>query len=79
MTYLIVLLVLVGGAIAFVAMIYNSLIQKRVATNNAWSQISVQLKRRHDLIPNLVETVKGYAKHEQETLAKALGDSSRTA
>ena len=52
--------------------IYNGLVSKRVATENAWSQIDVQLKRRHDLIPNLVETVKGYAGHEQETLEKVV-------
>ena len=46
---------------------YNSLIQKRVRCREAWSQIDVQLKRRYDLIPNLVETVKGYAAHEKET------------
>jgi len=48
--------------------IYNSLIKLRNRVKNAWSQISVQLKRRHDLIPNLVETAKGYMKHERETL-----------
>jgi len=47
---------------------YNSLVTKRVRVRNAWSQIDVQLKRRYDLIPNLVETVKGYAAHEKETL-----------
>src|SRR5690606_33618023 len=48
--------------------IYNSMIRGRNETRNAWSQIDVQLKRRHDLIPNLVETVKGYASHEKQTL-----------
>ena len=48
--------------------IYNSLISKRNEAKNSWAQIDVQLKRRNDLIPNLVETVKGYAKHEQEVL-----------
>ena len=48
--------------------IYNSLIRFRNQVKNAWSQIDVQLKRRHDLIPNLVETVKGYMTHERETL-----------
>ncbi|MCK4654023.1 MAG: LemA family protein [Candidatus Cloacimonetes bacterium] len=48
--------------------IYNSLIRRRNQVKNAWSQIDVQLKRRHDLIPNLVETAKGYMKHESETL-----------
>lgn len=47
---------------------YNSLVRLRNEVKNAWAQIDVQLKRRHDLIPNLVETVKGYASHERETL-----------
>ena len=47
---------------------YNGLIKTRNRVDNAWSQIDVQLKRRHDLIPNLVETVKGYAAHERGTL-----------
>ncbi len=46
---------------------YNGLVKRRVQVDNAWSQIDVQLKRRHDLIPNLVETVKGYAAHERGT------------
>ena len=48
--------------------IYNGLVRLRNQVKNAWAQIDVQLKRRHDLIPNLVETVKGYAAHERETL-----------
>jgi LemA protein len=52
--------------------LYNGLVNKRVETGNAWSQIDVQLKRRYDLIPNIVETVKGYAKHESETLEKVI-------
>jgi LemA protein len=48
--------------------IYNGLVRGRNETKNSWSQIDVQLKRRHDLIPNLVETAKGYMKHERETL-----------
>lgn len=47
---------------------YNGLVRLRNQTKNAWAQIDVQLKRRHDLIPNLVETVKGYAAHERQTL-----------
>ena len=47
--------------------IYNSLVQLRVRAENAWADIDVQLKRRYDLIPNLVETVKGYAAHEKGT------------
>lgn len=65
---LIVLAVLVLAGIA----VYNGLVNKKVETENAWSQIDVQLKRRHDLIPNLVETVKGYATHEKETLEKVI-------
>lgn len=52
--------------------VYNGLVAKRIATENSWSQIDVQLKRRHDLIPNLVETVKGYASHEKDTLQKVV-------
>ncbi len=52
--------------------IYNSLVRLRNEKDNGWSQIDVQLKRRHDLIPNLVETVKGYAKHESETMEKVI-------
>jgi LemA protein len=55
--------------IIFVAM-YNSLVKRRNAVDNSWSQIDVQLKRRHDLIPNLVEAVKDYMAYEQETLSK---------
>ncbi|WP_332631079.1 LemA family protein [Halalkalibacter flavus] len=51
---------------------YNSLVKYRNWVEESWAQIDVQLKRRFDLIPNLVETVKGYAKHEQETLAKVV-------
>lgn len=64
-------LIILGIVIAFVAavvMIYNNLVTHRNRYKNAFSQIDVQLKRRHDLIPNLVETVKGYIKHERETL-----------
>ena len=50
-----------------VMVMYNGLVRARVACDGAWSQIEVQLKRRHDLIPNLVETVKGYAAHERAT------------
>ncbi len=50
-----------------VAGIYNGLVQLKVRADNAWSDIDIQLKRRHDLVPNLVETVKGYAAHEKST------------
>jgi LemA protein len=65
----IALWVLVGLAVAVVlysVFTYNRLVRLRVRTENAWSQIDVQLRRRYDLIPNLVETVKGYARHERE-------------
>src|SRR3954467_4873911 len=64
---LILVLVIVIGAVVLVAATYNSLVQLRVRADNAWSDIDIQLKRRHDLIPNLVETVKGYATHEKGT------------
>ncbi|MBX7137871.1 MAG: LemA family protein [Oligoflexia bacterium] len=63
-----VLLLIVAAGVLGTVGLYNGLIRKRVETENAWSQIDVQLKRRHDLIPNLVETVKGYAGHESKTL-----------
>ena len=65
------------GLVAFVVGIYNSLIQLRNRVKNAWSQIDVQLKRRHDLIPNLVETAKGYMQHERETLSAVTEARSR--
>src|SRR6478752_2048111 len=52
----------------FLIVIYNRLVSLRQVTNQSWSDISVQLKQRHDLVPNLVETVKGYAAHERGTL-----------
>lgn len=64
-------LVLVLAVFAAIG-IYNRLVTLRNRVDNAWSQIDVQLRRRYDLIPNLVETVKGYAKHEQETLEKVI-------
>ena len=63
-----VVLVLIIGAVLFFVGVYNKLVTKRNRFENAFSQIDVQLKRRHDLIPNLVETAKGYMDHERETL-----------
>jgi LemA protein len=67
---LILVLVLAVFAVLWIASSYNGLVRLRNALQNAWAQIDVQLKRRHDLVPNLVETVKGYATHERETLEK---------
>ena len=58
--------------IAFVIKTYNALVKLRNSVKDQWSQIDIQLKRRFDLIPNLVETVKGYAGHEEETLTKVI-------
>jgi len=65
---LIVVLAVVALVVLFLIFTYNRLVRLRNRIDAAWSQIEVQLKRRHDLIPNLVETVKGYAAHERETL-----------
>ena len=64
---LIIIAVVLALLFLFVIGIYNALIRLRNQVDNAWSQIDVQLKRRHDLIPNLVETAKGYMKHERGT------------
>ncbi|MGZ4787699.1 MAG: LemA family protein [Terriglobales bacterium] len=64
---LIIGLVVIGLVIVFVIGLYNSVVQLKVRADSAWSDIDVQLKRRHDLIPNIVETVKGYAAHEKGT------------
>jgi len=68
MLWLIILIVIVVLIALYLLFLYNGLIGKKNKVDNAWSQIDVQLKRRHDLIPNLVETVKGYAAHERGTL-----------
>jgi LemA protein len=64
----IVLIVIVVVIVAVLAGMYNGLVKRRNQVDNSWSQIDVQLKRRHDLIPNLVEAVKDYMSYEQETL-----------
>jgi len=71
-TVLISIVVALVLLVLFVIGMYNALVRLRNQVDNAWSQIDVQLKRRHDLIPNLVETVKGYMKFEQETLDKVI-------
>ena len=63
-------LIIIVLLIVFVVSLYNSLVSLKMKVQNAWSQIDVQLQRRFDLIPNFVETVKGYMSHEQETLTK---------
>jgi LemA protein len=68
---LVIVVVLVVLLVVCVA-IYNGLVSLRQQTMNAWAQIDVQLKRRYDLIPNLVETVKGYMAHEKDTLEKVI-------
>ena len=60
--------IIIAVLVIFVIAVFNSLVRLRNQVKNAWAQIDVQLKRRYDLIPNLVETVKGYMKHEKETL-----------
>ena len=79
----IIVLAVIGVIILVFIGYYNSLVRLRNQLKNGWSQIDVQLKRRHDLIPNLVETAKGYMKHERETLegitearSKAMGAGS---
>jgi LemA protein len=64
---LVVIVVVVVLLLLYAVLLYNGLVQKRNRVDNAWAQVDVQLKRRHDLVPNLVETVKGYAAHEQGT------------
>jgi LemA protein len=71
--WVILLAVIVGIAV----WLYNSLVELRNQVRNAWAQIDVQLKRRHDLIPNLVEAVKGYMQHEREVLQRVTEARSR--
>ncbi len=67
-----IILIIVVLVIAIYITAYNGLQRSKIYTEESWSQIDVQLKRRNDLIPNLVETVKGYAKHESETFEKVV-------
>lgn len=74
---LIVVLVVVLGAIGYLIATYNGLVKVKNRVESAWAQIEVQLNRRHDLIPNLVSTVKGYAGHESDTLEKVIAARNR--
>lgn len=65
-------LIFIVLSVAYSIIVYNQIVRLDNQVNNAWSQIDVQLKRRHDLIPNLVETVKGYVEHERETLEQVV-------
>src|SRR6266700_3951571 len=67
-----ILLIVIAIIALFLVFIYNGLVRLRNMVDEAWNQISVQLKRRHDLIPNLVNAVKGYMEFEQETLTKVV-------
>jgi LemA protein len=77
MTPLIIILIVVGALALWLVMTYNSLVVSRNRVKESWSDIDVQLKRRYDLIPNIVETVKGYASHEKETLDAVIQARSR--
>jgi len=68
MAALIIVLAIIAIVVLFIIGLYNALVRLRRRCDNAWAQIDVQLKRRYDLIPNLVETAKGYLKHEKEVL-----------
>ena len=76
MTLIIVLVAVALIAFAVIG-IYNSLVRLRVQADNAWADIDVQLKRRTDLVPNVVETVKGYASHERQTLEAVIDARNR--
>jgi LemA protein len=67
----------VFSLVGWIIWTYNGLVSLRHRIQNAWKQIDIQLKRRHDLIPNLIETVKGYMKYEQDTLQKVIDARSR--
>lgn len=72
MSGMVIGIIIVAILVVAIALMYNGLVKARTYTQESWSQINVQLKRRNDLIPNLVNTVKGYATHEKETLSKVV-------
>src|SRR5438309_4126841 len=83
MSGLVIALVIVVLLALLVVRLYNRFVQLRNAVDNTWAQVDVQLRRRYDLIPNLVATVKGYAAHERETFervtqARAMGVAAQT-
>jgi len=72
-----IILVALATLVLLVVGMYNALVRLKVQSENAWADIDVQLKRRYDLIPNLVETVKGYAGHEKQTLEAVIAARNR--
>ena len=77
MQWWIILIIVVAVLVLYVIATYNKLVRSRNKVRDQWAQIDVQLKRRYDLIPNLVETVKGYAKHEKEALEAVIAARSK--
>src|SRR5712692_10418217 len=77
MSMMLFLVLLIGAFLVIVIGIYNGLVRLKVQCDNAWADIDVQLKRRYDLIPNLVETVKGYVAHERGTLEAVINARNR--
>ncbi|HVR77728.1 MAG TPA: LemA family protein [Acidimicrobiia bacterium] len=73
-----IVLIVLAVLLILIVIIYNQLVRTRNRVDNAWAQVDVQLKRRYDLIPNLVETVKGYASHERETFERVTQARSAT-
>nr|MBP3258956.1 LemA family protein [Bacilli bacterium] len=77
MQWWIILIIVVAVLVLYVISTYNRLVKARNKVRDQWAQIDVQLKRRYDLIPNIVETVKGYAKHEKEALEAVIAARSK--
>ena len=77
MTWVVVIVVVAVLLLLLVAAAYNRLVRLRNRSQNAWAQVDVQLRRRYDLIPNLVETVKGYSEHEKDTFERVIAARQR--